>query len=154
MKFDQTPQSQAADQALNDCLSDAPADEQLDAATPDIRLARILDYQAQSLAKPDPLEACLGSSNGSLMEIGCRLAEVINAGMVGLDMAKLPQVQPALDTYLRVLRQVDRFAQLEAKFTESRRQAEEEQPPLQPTALRGYSTAAVRSKKSPMPARW
>jgi hypothetical protein len=147
MTFNQTPQSKVADLELNDSLSDFGSDEVRGEVTPDMELERILDYQAQSLAKPDHLEACLGSSNASLMKIGCHLAELINQGMVGLDMAKLTQLQPAIDTYLRTMRQARSYAQLEVSCAESRQKAEEKKSQPQPKAPRGFAP----SKNSPTP---
>jgi hypothetical protein len=154
MNFNESPEYKVTDHELNACLSNAAPDEVLDEVMPDLRVARILDYEAESLAKPVALEACIGSSNGTLMQIGCRLAEVINEAMVGLKIENFARVQPVMDAYLRCMRQVDRYSHLEAALTESRRKAEEVKPPLQPTALRGNSKSATLSKKSTMPSRW
>src|SRR3954463_8444251 len=154
MNFNESSKSKAADRELNDCLSNAAPDEALDDVTPDLRLARILDYEAGSLAKPDALEACVGSSNGTMMQIGRRLADVINDAMVGLKIEDFARVQPVMDAYLRCMRQVDRYSHFEAALTESRRKAEEAKPSLQPAALRGASKSATLTKKSTMLSRW
>jgi hypothetical protein len=154
MNSDQTPESKAADQQLNACLSSAAPNEPLVEVTPDLEQRRILDYQAESLGKPDAREACLGSSNGSLMQIGCHLAEVIKEGMVGLNIANFSRVQPALESYMRVTRQIDRYLHLEVAITESRRRSEEAKLSLQPAPLRGFPQDTMRSKVSTMPARW
>jgi hypothetical protein len=154
MNIHQTPQSTAADRELNACLTNAALDEPLNEVTPDLRLARILDYEAESLAKPVALEACVGLSNGMLMQMGCRLADVINAATEGLNIENFSRVQPMMDTYLRVMRQVDRYSHLEAELTESRRKAEETKPSVQPTALRGFSKNAAASKRSTTSSSW
>jgi hypothetical protein len=154
MNIHQTPQSKAADHELNACLSNAAPDEPLKEVTTDLRLARILDYEAESLAKPVALEACVGLSNGTLMQIGCRLADVINATTAGLNIENFSRVQPMMDTYLRVMRQVDRYSHLAAELTESRRKAEEKKPLVQATALRGLSKSAASSKRSTTPSSW
>jgi hypothetical protein len=149
MNFHQTPQSKAADLALNAGL----ADEVLEEVTPELQQARILDYQAQSLAKPDALEACIGSSNGTLMQMACRLAEVLKEGMVGLNIENFSRVQPVLESYLRVNRQVDRLSHREAELIEARRKADEEQPSLRAAPLCGLPKDAVRSRMLTTPRR-
>jgi hypothetical protein len=124
MSFYERPQPGQTDRELNHHLygefEEPPAD-----VTPELRMARIQDYETTSLAKPDNLEACVGASNSDLMKIGVHLAAVINPAMENLDITKLNQVLPALDTQLRVARQIERFAQFEARLAETRKKAKD-----------------------------
>src|SRR5262249_57693061 len=45
------------------------------------RLERIRDYQRDSLADPDPLQANLGAVNGDLMRIAYRLMKITDAAL-------------------------------------------------------------------------
>jgi hypothetical protein len=86
------------------------------------RLSRVLDYQAQSLAKEDALEANLGSINSGLMRVVLWLDQIIEEAIeIGpLSVEYLQTVLPAIDTHLRVTRQVDRFAQIEQRAAAAR----------------------------------
>ena len=46
------------------------------------------------------------------MQIGCRLADVINEAIVGLKIENFSRVQPVMDAFLRCMRQVDRYSHL------------------------------------------
>jgi hypothetical protein len=124
MSFDKRSQLSQTDRELNDYLSDTAGDEELIEATPDLRLARILDYEATSLTKPDSLEACVGASNSDLMKIGFHLSTMINPALENLDITNLNQLLPVLDTQLRVARQIERLAQFEARLAETREKAQ------------------------------
>jgi hypothetical protein len=93
-------------------------------------LSRVLDYQAHALAKPDPLQANLGSINSGLMRISLWLDESVAHALDGgpPDVERLSRVSQAIDTYLRVTRQVDRFSQLELRTFEARRRQRTEHP--------------------------
>ena len=88
----------------------------------DARLSRVLDYQASSLQKDDPLEANLGSINSGLMRVALWLDETIEQAMVSgpPNVERLSRILPAIDTHLRVTRQVDRFANIELRAAEAR----------------------------------
>ena len=89
----------------------------------DARLSRVIDYQAISLKKNDALEANLGSINSGLMRIAVSLDETIEQAIESaprtLDRAQ--RILPAIETHLRVARQIDRFAQIEVRAAESRK---------------------------------
>lgn len=87
------------------------------------RLSRVLDFQASSLAKADPLEANLGSINSGLMRVALWLDEAIEEAMDSgpRTVDRLQRMLPAIETHLRVTRQVDRFAQLELRNAEARK---------------------------------
>ena len=88
----------------------------------DARLSRVLDYQVSSLEKDDPLEANLGSINSGLMRVALWLDETIEQAMESgpPNVERLSRILPAIDTHLRVTRQVDRFAQIELRAVEAR----------------------------------
>jgi len=87
------------------------------------RLSRVRDYQAKSLAKEDDLEANLGSINSGLMRVALWLDEAIEQALESgpRSIERLKRMLPAIDTHLRVARQVDRFAQIEIRAAESRK---------------------------------
>ncbi len=93
------------------------------ASSHDARLSRVLDYQACSLAKDNPLEANLGSINSGLMRVALWLDETIEEAMESgpLNVERLARILPAIDTHLRVTRQVDRFAQIELRAADARK---------------------------------
>lgn len=98
------------------------ASHQSRADTQEARLSRVLDYQTASLAKRDPLAANLGSINSGLMRVALWLDETIEQaiGSGPRTVERLQKILPAIDTHLRVTRQVDRFAQIELRAAESR----------------------------------
>ena len=87
------------------------------------RMSRVLDYQADSLEKENALEANLGSINSGLMQIALQLDETIKRTIDSGPgtVEGLHAVMPAIDTHLRVTRQVDRFAQIELRAAELRK---------------------------------
>ncbi len=89
----------------------------------DARLSRVLDYQAHSLEKDDPLEANLGSINSGLMRMALWLDEAVEQAMASgpPNVERLSRVVPAIDTHLRVTRQVYRFTQIELRAVEARK---------------------------------
>ncbi len=89
----------------------------------DARLSRVLDYQASSLQKDDPLEANLGSINSGLMRVALWLDKTIERAMESgpPNVERLSHILPAIDTHLRVTRQVDRFANIELRAAEARK---------------------------------
>ena len=87
------------------------------------RLSRVRDYQATSLAKADALEANLGSINSGLMRVALWLDETIEQTLEcgPRSIERLKGLLPAIDTHLRVARQVDRFAHIEIRAAELRK---------------------------------
>jgi alanine racemase len=138
-------ESAEADVAINDRLCEDDPDE---AALDDdeLRLVRILDLQREALRKEDSLEACLGAHNSGLLRIGLRYEEAIQKA---LDAAKgnlhqILQVQPAMNTHLSISRQVDRFANLEARLAELRLQAEYDKSQAKSAALQRSTKSVTR----------
>ena len=108
------------------------------------RLSRVLDYQASSLGKEDPLEANLGSINSGLMRVALWLDETIEQAMESgpRTVERLQRILPAIDTHLRVTRQVDRFAQIELRAIGARKlRANNDTCPSQKPRPRGMETA-------------
>jgi hypothetical protein len=87
------------------------------------RMIRVQEYLADSLVKGDHLEANLGSINGGLMRICVSLDEVVHRGMSvsTVTVERIQRLLPAIETYLRLTRQIDRFAQLELRTAAARR---------------------------------
>jgi hypothetical protein len=106
--------------------ADALTERAIDKTFADVheaRLGRVLDYQAGSLAKEDALEANLGSINSGLMRVALWLDETIEEAMESgpRTVERLQRILPAIDTHLRVTRQVDRFAQIELRASGARK---------------------------------
>ncbi len=91
-------------------------------AATDLRLRRIMDYRQEVLAKADALEANLGAVNSELMSIGYRLHQAIEAAMEVAPGAldDFQKLMPAIDNYLRIAKQIDRFAQLDLRLVKAR----------------------------------
>lgn len=80
----------------------------------DRRFQRLADYQKRAVKNADPLVASLAVINSDLMGFAFRLSKAID-GAVGegaASLQELHQVDPALNSYLRVAKQIDRFTQL------------------------------------------
>lgn len=86
----------------------------------DLRFQRVLDYANAAIQKADPLAANLGVVNSGLFIIAARLQDAISAATDpnNPEPADLRMLQPAVDHYLRVTRQIDRFIQLELRLSE------------------------------------
>ncbi len=80
----------------------------------DRRFQRLADYQMKAVKNADPLVASLAVINSDLMGFAFRLSKAID-GAVGegaASLQELHQVDPALNSFLRVAKQIDRFTQL------------------------------------------
>lgn len=105
------------------------------------RLSRVGDYLVASLEKTNPLDANLGSLNSGLMEMALRLETMILQGLAnGLPLvSRHESLMPALEVYLRLTRQVDRFSNLERQRAEPVAKAAGRKrltPPAQETSQR------------------
>ena len=105
-----------SEQAVNDHRDENAASDDAMAGK---RLQRIEQLQSQALANPDPLAANLGAANGALMRIGFRLEEALEGALakVPSPTERFDRLVPAIETYLKVMRQVDRFSQLEQRLS-------------------------------------
>jgi hypothetical protein len=85
--------------------------------TPDQRTALVRAYQARCFRRvhADPLGANLGIMNASLIELGNDLTDHVRAYLAEAGPAAMgdPQFARGLDMVLKVMRQSDRFSQLE-----------------------------------------
>ena len=98
------------------------SDQQLEPSNADLRLQRLEDFQREALLKPDSLAANLGAANGALMRMGYRLEEAIEGALekVASSAERFERLVPPIEMYLKVMRQVDRFAQLDQRIQSSR----------------------------------
>ena len=98
------------------------------------RLSRVLEYQINTLTNEDSLGANLGSVNSGLMRVALWLDETIEQAMESgpRTIDQLQRMLPAVDTYLRVTRQIDRFAQLAVRAAELRKPKAASAIPAQP----------------------
>ena len=114
------------------------------------RLSRVGDYQTRTLAQEDALLANLGSINSGLMCVALWLDETIKQALESgpRSVERLRRILPAIDTHLRVSRQVERFAGLELRAAASRRA---NQAP--PAGVRQDASSAVEPKQSEEPLR-
>ena len=98
----------------------------------DRRFQRLADYQKRAVKNADPLVASLAVINSDLMGFAFRLSQAID-GAVGEGSAslhELHQVDPALNSYLRVAKQIDRFTQLGIHLGKPERSAEATTSPI------------------------
>ena len=133
MKLDDPSDAAETDEQFNAGSFAAPLDESPLLSIREARLDRALDYQLEALRKEDRLEACVAALNGGLIRFACHLEEAleqaITKGPATTDVVL--QLGPPTDVYLRVVRQVDRFAQWDVRSREARRKAKD----IQTTAL-------------------
>jgi hypothetical protein len=110
----------------------------------DRRLERVRDYLHESLAKADALAANLGAATSDLMLYSYRLHEAIAAEMAEapLSLEQLEHLRPAVDAYLRITRQIDRFAHLDLRLSAAQKEAAKGKEKLEAVAGQGEETAA------------
>jgi hypothetical protein len=86
------------------------------------RRQRVDDYQLEALEMKDSLAANLGSMSGSLMRTSLWIEEAISDAMTMQipTVDGLQRILPAIETHLKLTRQVDRLAQLSMKIAEGR----------------------------------
>ena len=128
---------QAPDASVNDTNSESSAEVQASTPGHDVRRKRIADYEATGLAKPDPGDACLAAMKADLMGLAFVLVDAIKESLTeGPTKADgVRRCEPALSSYLKVTRQVDRFTQLEVRAAEARKHEAKTQEQLQMLAL-------------------
>jgi hypothetical protein len=82
--------------------------------TKDERHERIKDYLRSALAMKDPLAANVGAVNSDLMLFGYSLQRAITKAldMTPAALDEFGKLMPAIDSYMRISRQVERFAKL------------------------------------------
>jgi hypothetical protein len=78
------------------------------------RLERIRDYQRQSLANPDPLQANLGAANGDMMQVAYRLRRILDVTLARSVGAPddLPSLLAGVAAFSGLSRQIHRCSDL------------------------------------------
>jgi hypothetical protein len=96
--------------------SDTHADEPL-RDLDELRRRRIQEYLDDALNKPNPLSATLGGFSAGLMVMALRLEQEIAERFATANHGKdrLERTFSSIDVHLKLLRQVDRFVQLESR---------------------------------------
>jgi hypothetical protein len=155
MEVSHTEASKAADAELNASL-DAGAEETAPADTVDKRRARrISDLAAESLQHHDSFQACLGASVAGILAIDQSLQERVTRALAADsgELADVSTVLPAIDTILRLERQVERFGQLTTKLQCMDQKIQADKSKLQTKALEGFVNQVTR-KKPGLPPHW
>jgi hypothetical protein len=108
--------------------------EKSSAVTPDratderenARFTCIRAYEAIALQQPDPLRACLETVNCGIMDIVSHYQTLIEQSFASgiKNIADLRQLAPAMDSYLKLVRQTDRFAMMEIRMQEANKRTE------------------------------
>jgi hypothetical protein len=82
------------------------------------REQRIADYVTQSLEVGDPFEANVGVVNADLMLLALRYRQVLGEALEQPpeNLAELAEIMPSVDSYVRLVKQVDRISQLAMKL--------------------------------------
>jgi len=81
------------------------------------RLRLVGRLQAQALDRPDPLAANVGVLAGDVALVAHHLADRAQAGLTGRG-GDAPPSGEAAETFLKVVRQFDRLAQLEQRWAD------------------------------------
>jgi hypothetical protein len=86
------------------------------------RMQRIADYLAACLSNANALEANLGIVNSDLLLIAFRLKQTIDQAQESgaKSLEELDYLLPAIETYLQITKQIDRFSRLELKLKRDR----------------------------------
>ena len=82
------------------------------------REQRIADYVTQSLGVSDPFEANVGVVNADLMMFALRYRQVLSEALEQPpeSLAELAEIMPSVDSYVRLVKQMDRVSQLAMKL--------------------------------------
>lgn len=102
-------------------VTDATQAEEDSPEHPDVPAAReqrIADYLTQSLEVGDPFEANVGMVNADLMFLVHRYQQALGGALEEPpeDLAELAEITPSVDSYLRLVKQMDRISQLAMKL--------------------------------------
>jgi len=78
------------------------------------RLQQVEQFQTEALENPDPLNASLLAFSGALMRMGLRMEASLEQALAKHPMSAghSSRVRLALESYLKCLRQADRYVQL------------------------------------------
>ena len=83
------------------------------------RLKKVDDHLRESLDKADSLDANLGVVSADLMRMACHFTVAIEEWLGKNSLDHFEKLVPAIDTYLRVTRQIDRLAMLDRRLASS-----------------------------------
>jgi hypothetical protein len=117
-----------------------PLDPRASGAAPgevDSRSRRIDDLLKEALAKKCPLEANLGVVNSDLMRLEYGLNQLIVKAMAQpAALEHMSHLMPALDSFLRVVKQIERYAQLDRRLVAAREKMPSSPGPGAPHGLK------------------
>lgn len=124
--------------------TDAAAPAQTEVAAADPRLERIAEQLAEALRNPDLLRGIAMASACDLMKLAWQLNKAIDQelanGPGSLD--DFAELSPALDTFLRMMKQIERFSQLDMRLAAAHRTAD---------PVRANPPRSTRPKPTPPP---
>ena len=106
--------------AQSDTPTDTPTDTAADEC-PDLEMRRIQDLLAESLALPNAFAANLGAQNSGLRKMAYRMQQAIEKALDQgpAELEEFEDVMPAIETLLKITKQVDRYSQLSMKLEEA-----------------------------------
>ncbi len=104
-------------------VAEAPTAELPAAELQQARRQCLQKYLKHALAQNDAMRAGLGVVNAVLMEVTLPLADVLKQGLSNpaLTIDGVQKMLPALDTYHRLTRMIERFGQLDVRIATQRR---------------------------------
>jgi hypothetical protein len=142
-----------ADQTFDDqVIDEPPGQSMLDMAEPvlgrDARLLRLEEYELDGLEKDNPLEATLTFVNADMMNLAILMGGVLkdSLSVAPATTDSFRQIEPSLNMYLRVTRQIDRFAHLEYQLTTAQHLAQDAKKGSQSTEMLAHMQQASRRR--------
>lgn len=114
-KTEEMPDEGNAAETAEAGTHEADASETTEVVT---REQRIADYVTQSLEISDPFQANVGVVNADLMMFANCYRQVLGEALKEPpdDLAELAEITPSVDSYLRLVKQMDRVSQLAMKL--------------------------------------
>jgi hypothetical protein len=110
---------------LDGSLSEIEPDD-MSQAVEESRLALIADYRHEALRKVDCLQANLALVNCGLLDLALQSETVMKKLLQsdGANILESPEMQRIMRNHLQITRQIDRYANLDARIDENKHQAE------------------------------
>ena len=129
-----------ADAAENTSASEPPPERPVLLNRQERRRQRIDDYHDEGLDRPVAGEACLTSVCADLHGIASVIGPVLNQSLTESPptLETIGELEPTLNSYLRVTRQLERLTHFEARMAAARTHADETKLQLQLLALQGH----------------
>ena len=126
-----------ADAAVNTSSSEPPPEPPALLDRQELRRKRIDDYRDEGLALPVAGDACLTSVSADLFDITSGIGAVIKQSLADgpPTLETVGQLEPALNSYLRGMRQLDRLLQFAARVVATRTHADDTKLQLQELAF-------------------